>query len=114
MNIHGVLTVEDEKIDAGLREYHWLKEEGEYIAILKNRAWLKLKNPCLGCYFESEDGTKFYLHAWRTPLAKGEHYCPRNSDVWFETTNDETKWRLTLKTSKNGNVFWATAEEILD
>ena len=93
-------------------KYTRLVEEGEFIATLRFTQWGKRLS--LGCYFEMDDGNCFYLYAWR--IQRGERkdqYCPRDSAPNFRYVMPGTRWIITTKRSKNGNVFWSTAEELL-
>lgn len=110
MNNAGVLTTSQEYFEFKLNEYVLLRKEGEFIVTLKYRYWGKQLN--LGCYFLSSDGEKFFLYAWRRKLINGEHYCPRISNLGFENVEDNTKWIITARKNKNGNVVWLDAKEI--
>jgi len=92
-------------------KYNRLEEVGEYTATLVNKHWGKRKSLC--CYFDTDDGKSFYLYAWR--VQSGERvnqYCPRDSSPNFRDVDVGTRWRITTKISKQGNVYWSTAEAL--
>lgn len=103
MNITG-------RIDRSSQGYKRLEEAGEYLVTLKFTTWGK--QLCLGCYFEADDGERFYLYAWLQESGdRRGQYCPRECGPNFRYVKDGTRWRITTKLNKKGNVYWATAEE---
>ena len=109
MNEHGVCTRAAD-LPADANGYHFLQEPGEYRATLKFRTWGERMR--LRCYFIADDGQKFYINAWRRqggPMVNC--YCPRDNGPDFEKVPDGTNWLITMKNSRNGNVFWSAAEQ---
>jgi len=89
-----------------------LLQEGEFIATFILKAWGERIR--LRCYFLTDDGKNFYLNAWRVQSGeRKDQYCPRDSAPNFRHVKPGTRWLITTKRSKNGNVFWSTAEELL-
>lgn len=110
MNNYGVCTVYHELLERGAKDYPQMQEEGKYLATLKFRGWGKSK--ALICYFETDDGRKFNLYAWRIQGGeRNECYCPRDCGPNFAWVEDGTEWLIETKKSRNGNVFWSTAEK---
>ena len=110
MNNNGVCTIYEELLDRGVRDYPQLKETGKFLVTLNFRGWGK--NNCLLCHFMTDDGRKFHLYAWRIQGGgRYECYCPRDSWPNFATVQDGTRWIVETKMTRNGNVFWATAEQ---
>ena len=94
------------------RGYSRLIEEGEYIATLNFKVWGKRMS--LGCYFETDDGKKFYLYAWRIQYGeRKDDYCPRDCAINFRDVKPGTRWLIKTRRSSKGNVYWSTAEELL-
>lgn len=110
MNEHGVCTVYSELEEHGAKDYPRMQEVGQYHVILNFRSWGKAN--ILLCYFEMDDGRKFHLNAWRRQGGdRDEQYCPRDSWPNFALVEDGTHWLIETKRSRNGNVFWSTAEK---
>ena len=87
-------------------------EEGEFIATFVLKAWGERNR--LRCYFFTDDGKNFYLNTWRVQSGeRKDQYCPRDSAPNFRNVELGTRWLITTKSSRNGNVFWSKAEEIL-
>lgn len=91
------------------KSYKRLQEEGKFLVTLKFRVWGKSMN--LGCYFQTDEGSRFYLYAWRIKGGvRDEQYCPRDSEPNFAEVEDDTRWLIETKKSRNGNIYWSTAE----
>jgi len=98
------------QVSAGLNRYTRLEEAGEYLATLRFTSWGKCLN--LGCYFEADDGNRFYLYAWRKESGERHgQYCPREGGPNFRYIELGTRWLITTRLNSKGNIDWVTAEE---
>lgn len=108
MNKHGVLTTVDEIFEAGLNEFDFPTNEGEFIGKLVNRTWHK-KLSALICFFETDNNKKYKLLVWNN-----NDYMPKKSQINFSTdVINGSHWKCTFNKTKNGSINWLISEEVL-
>ncbi len=107
MNERGILTTQDEILNARIDEYIFPKNESEFIGTLINRTWHK-KLSALICLFETDDNKKYKLLVWNN-----NDYQPKKSDINFNSKIEKgTRWKCVFNTTKNGSINWLTAEQL--
>ena len=105
MSRNEIITTIKGRKEAPLKQYSFPTEKGEFIGILKYRAWGR--KSALLCYFDTDDGKNYVLSAWWN-----REYMPRQTQISFaDDVVNGTRWRCTFEISKGGSTTtWLTAE----
>lgn len=106
-NRNEIITTIEGRAAVPLDDYVFPSGEGEFVGVLKYRAWKpNSKVGCLWCFFDAEDGNKYRMAVW-----SDRNYKPKNSPVSFaDDVQNNTRWQCTFTKTKNGSTTWMAAD----
>lgn len=110
MNKYGVLTTDDELLEADVDDYETLRNEGTFRLLLNCRSWYSNgRSYGLICYFEDSEGELYQIFCFRHKVDGKEIYNPKNSKINFAEVTDGTLWDITMAKNKKGRTEWVDA-----
>ena len=98
-----------EEMGFDVNQYPFPSEAGETTATLVMRKWGKRCN--LICYFDTDDGQKLKLIAYRDDR-KGGKYTTRENDICMSRQPLGSRWKIKYTITARGNTSWLSAEQI--
>ena len=105
----GYVSNDIEEMGFNVNEYPFPATSGEANATLVMKKWGKKMN--LICYFDSDDGQKLKLIAYRNDK-KGSKYTTRENDICMSRQSLGSRWKIKYTITPKGNTSWLSAEEI--
>lgn len=98
-------------VDMGFcrRLYSFPEEPGAKFATLVMKEWGKNINVI--CYFDTDDGQKIMLSAYRDGK-KGEIYTPKESAIDMSYAPLGSRWKIQYTLDKKNRTKWLVAEPI--
>lgn len=100
------LTVKQaEEIGFNRGEYSAPKVEGDFVGTLIMKIYGEQN---IYCYFITEIGEKIRVNIWYDDR-KDNSFHPRKCDIDFSYVPLNTKWRITIETSRKGKLKWTNA-----
>ena len=105
----GYIPSDLEEMGFDVNQYPLPSEAGEATATLVMRKWGKRLN--LICYFDTDDGRKLKLLAYRDDR-KGGRYTTRENDICMSYQPLGSRWKIKYTITPRGNTSWLSADQI--